>query len=235
MEFDVRTNVPQMIDWLTDVQKNQVPFALVLASTMTAKDIKAGEIDVMNKVFDRPTPYTLNALKVKPATKSDPVASVEFKGFGGTPAKRFLNPEVHGGARSQKSSEKLLNNLRGSSGYAVPARGEALNKYGNMNAARMKRIVSQLKVSSDGFQNATGSKRSKGSRSKSAFFIPAKGGMVLERKGKNVAPVLVFVKAPTYQKRFPFYETAQKVLGEKISGHFHTALEKALASARPKR
>jgi hypothetical protein len=235
MQFEVRTNVPQMIDWLTDVQKNQVPFALVLASTMTAKDIKSGEIDVMNKVFDRPTPYALNALQVKPATKADPIASVEFKGFGGTPARRFLNPEVHGGARSQKSSEKLLAGLRGSTGYAVPARGEALNKYGNMTAARMKRIISQLKVSSDGFQNATGSKRSKGSRSKSAFFIPAKGGMIMERKGKTVVPALIFVKAPSYSKRFPFYETGQKVLADKISSNFHIALEKALASARPKR
>lgn len=238
MEIDIRSNVPQVARWLDDVQKKQLPFATALAMTMTAKDVKEAEISTMQRVFDAPTPYALNALRVEPAKKSRLIASVEFKEFStkGTPAKRFLNPEIHGGLRSGKSHERQLAPfMRGKGGFTVPAKGARLNKYGNIPGPTYTRILSHLKVSSDPTQNITGSKRSVARRRNSQYFaVPGKG--VFERRGKKkIAPVLIFTKAPRYRKRFPFYDVGQRVVRERYPVNFEIAFQRAMATSRPPR
>ena len=236
MQFDIRSNVVEVSRWLDDVQRKQLPFATVLAMTMTAKDIRAEEISVMKRVFDRPTPYTLNALAVKPAKKSTMVASVEFKeGFSGTPAKRFLNPNVNGGPRSQRSSELQIAPLLKGYSYLVPASGYPLNAYGNVPGSQMRRVISQLKVSRNADANASQSARSKRKRRAQAFFVNPAGNMVMERRGKEVRPVLIGVRVPNYTKRFPFYETARTVLADRMAINFEIAFQRAMASARPPR
>lgn len=229
MQFDIRSNAREISRWLDDTQKKQIPFATVLAMTLTARDVKSAEDMVMTKVFDRPTPYTLNALRVTPATKQTMVASVAFKDFGGTPAKRFLNPEVHGGARSQKSHEKLLTPLMQGFQFAVPGKGTDRDAYGNMKGSEIKRIISQLKVSSDPMQNARNSGRSKRKRKNNAYF--AKGRVVYQRTGAGIKPVLVFVKAPRYKKRFPFYETAASTVASNFAKNFEAAFQRTMANS----
>jgi hypothetical protein len=232
MQFDIRSNARDVARWLDDAQKKQVPFAMALAMTLTANDVKAAEIDLMKRVFDRPTPYAINALRVVPATKRTMVASVTFREFGGIPAKRFLNPEVHGGPRSRKSHEMQLAPLMRGFQHAVPARGLERDGYGNVKGAVFRKIISQLKVSNDPQLNASGSGRSKRKRKNNAYFIPKKGGAVYQRTGAGVKPVLVFVKAPRYRKRFPFYETAQSVVAKRFHVNFATAFQRAMATAR---
>ena len=229
MQFDIRSNVRDVSRWLSDAEKKQVPFATVYAMTLTARDVKPAEQSVMQKVFSSPTPYALNALQVIPATKTSLVASVEFKGFGGTPAKRFLNPQVHGGLRSSKSHERRLSSILHGSGYFMPARDAPRDAYGNITGATFRRILSQLKSPDVAFAEATNSRRSKKARKSSAFFIPKRGGMVLERKGVNVKPVLIATRAPRYSKRFPFYETAARVVAERFDINFKIAFESAMA------
>ncbi len=232
--FDIHSNVAEVEAWLTSVEQRHVPFAMVLAMTRTAQDVKVDEISVMQRVFDRPTPYTLNALGVKPATKADAIASVEFKGFGGTPAKRFLNPEVHGGERSQKSSERRLAPLMRGYRFWVPGRGAKLNGYGNIAGGTLTSILSQLKMSSDPLQNATGSKRSKAKRKAKAYFVPKGSGLragVWQRSGSTIKPVLIFVSRALYRKRFPFYETAAATVARRFDENFAAALSRALSTS----
>jgi hypothetical protein len=236
MQFDIRSNVKDVTRWLDDAQKRQLPFATVLAMTKTAQDVKAEELVVMKRVFNNPTPYALNALRVAPAKKKTLIASVEFKDFAskGTPAKRFLNPEVHGGPRSIKSHERQLAPFMAGKRFTSPARGYPRNQYGNIPGSTYSRILSHLKVSSDPTQNITGSKRSKAKRANSQFFaIHGKG--VFERRGKKkIRPVLVFTKPPKYTKRFPFYETAGRIV-KSIDTNFAIAWQQALATARTPR
>lgn len=232
MQFDVRSNIRGVSRWLTDAERKQIPFATVLALTMTAKDAKAEEILTMRRVFDRPTPYTLNALQATPARKTNPVASVEFKqgATSRTDAKRFLNPEVHGGTRSRKSSERLLSPLiRGANRFAMPGKDMSKDAYGNMTGGTFRKIISQLKVSRDPTANASNSKKSKRKRKASTYFI--KGNIVFERKGKAIKPALVFTRAPNYAKRFPFYAVAQRVVGQRFNANFHIAFKRAMASS----
>lgn len=235
MQIDIRSNIRDVSRWLDDAQKKHIPFATVYAMTLTAKDVAWEEIGVMQRVFDRPTPYTLNAIAVKPATMRSKIASVEFKeGFAGTPAKRFLNPQVNGGARSQKSHELQIAPLLRGYSYLVPAKGFPLNAYGNVPGGTIRKIISQLKVSKDQTSNASQSRRSKAKRKAQAFFIPKGGRVILERKGRTVTPALVGVRAPRYAKRFPFYETAQQVIAERLDVNFEIALQRAMATSKSK-
>lgn len=229
MQFDIRSNAREISRWLDDTQKRQIPFATVYAMTLTARDVQSAERMVMEKVFDRPTPYTLNALQVKPATKQTMVASVAFKEFGGTPAKRFLNPEVHGGMRSRKSHERLISPLMQGFNYAVPGKATDRDAYGNMKGSEIKRIISQLKVSSDPMQNVTKSGKSKRNRKNNAFFV--RGNKVFQRTGAGIKPVLVFVKSPRYRKRFPFYETAASTVATRFSQNFEAAFQRTMANS----
>jgi hypothetical protein len=232
MQIDIRSNIKEVSRWLDDAQKKQIPFATVYAMTLTARDVSWEEIGVMQRVFDRPTPYTLNALAVKPATKKSMMASVEFKeGFGGTPAKRFLNPQVNGGARSQKSHELQIAPLLKGYSYLVPASGFPLNAYGNLSGGTVSKIISQLRVSRNADANASQSRRSKAKRSSHAYFISKSGRVVLERKGNTVRPALVGVRAPRYSKRFPFYETAAAVVSDRLAVNFEVAFQRAMATS----
>jgi hypothetical protein len=231
MQFDVRENIREVSRWLDDAQKKQIPFASMYSLTLTARDIAWEEIGVMQRVFDRPTPYTLNALRTIPATFQKLIATVEFKDFGGTPAKRFLNPHVNGGPRSQKSSEIQIAPLMKGYSYLVPAAGYPLDQYGNMSRGTIRKILSQLKVSRNPDANASQSRRSRGKRSAQAFFIPKGGRVVLERKGRDVRPVLVGIRSPRYRKRFPFYETAEAVLKDRLDINFEVAFQRAMATS----
>lgn len=232
MQIDVRSNIKDISRWLDDAQKKQIPFATVYSMTLTARDVAWEEIGVMQRVFDRPTPYTLNALMVKPATRKTMIAQVEFKeGFGGTPAKRYLNPHVNGGARSQKSHELQIAPLLKGYSYLIPASGYPVNAYGNLNGGTVRKILSQLQVSRNADANVSQSKRSKAKRSSHAFFISKSGQVVMERKGNTVRPALVGIKAPQYSKRFPFYETAAAVVADRLAVNFEVAFQRAMATS----
>ena len=231
MQFDITSNMLEVRRWLDDAQKKQLPFATVQAMTLTAREVKTEEVSVMKRVFDRPTPYTLNALQVKPATRATMIASVAFKEYGGTPAKRFLNPEVHGGPRSQKSHELQIAGLMRASSYLVPARGVPLNQYGNVAGGTIRKVLSQLKVSPNPDANASNSRRSKGKRKAQEFFIAKGKDMVMERKDGQVQPFLVGVRSPNYRKRFPFYETADQVMRARLPVNFEIAFQRAMATS----
>ena len=254
MQIDIRSNVRQVSAWLDEAQRQQLPFATALAMTRTAQDVKSEEISVMKRVFDRPTNYTLNALFVRPATKRDLIASVEFKEFAGkgTPAKRFLNPEVYGGGRSRKSHERRLAGFMQGASYTAIARGYPRDAHGNIPGSTYVRILSQLGASADPAQNATGSRRSKAKRAKSRYFIPVSGGGLKpgvyerisssssgEKRQKGVRKpkdkvrgVLMFVRPPHYAKRFPFHETGAAVVAERFDDNFKAAFQFAMGTAK---
>lgn len=240
MQIDIRSNVRQVSAWLDEAQRQQLPFATALAMTRTAQDVKSEEISVMKRVFDRPTNYTLNSLFVRPATKRDLIASVEFKEFAGkgTPAKRFLNPHVHGGGRSHKRSERLLmsSGLSSFGGFTVLGRSAPRDSHGNMTGGQYTKLLSQVRASGDATSNASGSRRSKAKRKTGGHFIAEHGNRlkpgVYQREGQNVKPILIFTKAPVYRKRFPFYETASTVVAARFDDNFKAAFQFAMGTAK---
>jgi hypothetical protein len=130
-------NVTDVIRRIDANLRDKIPFVNAYALTKTAQDVRLDEIETMQRVFDKPTRFTLNALYVRPATKQDQFAVCEFKeGFGSVPAWRYLGPQVVGGKRSHKSFEKRLiaKGLMLASEYAVPGKGAQLDAFGNVSA-----------------------------------------------------------------------------------------------------
>lgn len=244
MKLDVNS-IPLFRE-ISDIQRKQIPFALVLAQTRLAKDrVKPGILKVMRQRLDRPTPTTMNSLFVQPATKSRP-AKVYFKDAWttGIPADTYLQQAVQGGQRPHKRFEKSLiaQGLMASGQFALPAK-DLLNQYGNVSRGTMTRILSGLGAaeSSRGHQaNATGSKRSQRKGNAKRYFVGSVDGQqgVWERKasafGDAVRPIFLYSNgAPGYRVIFPFYKIGENIITAHGAAELTAALGQAIATAKP--
>lgn len=215
-------------------------YAVPMALTRTAYDAREELRRTLPTVFDRPTPYTLNATYVKPATRTEPAAWVGFREFAGkgTPAPKYLLPQVEGGRRPVKRFERALAavGVLPSGLSAVPGEEADIDAFGNMRRGQIVRILSQLRAFGEmGYTaNATGSARSRAKRRRTGYFAAPQGNReglppgVYKRDGADARPVIVFVTRPTYRVRFPFHETVRRVAAER----FPARLREALAHVR---
>lgn len=140
----------RMVDELQQWPK-QARFATALALTRTAQQVQRAQVAEMRDSFDRPTPFTLGAIFVKPATTSRPQAVVGIKDdtFGqGRPALTWLRWQVYGGLRTLKAFEVLLRGAGAMRGEdrAVPGKFARLDAYGNMSRGQLVQILSQLRI-----------------------------------------------------------------------------------------
>lgn len=219
---------------LDDVGRKQFPFAAARALTQTAKAVQEAEKASMQDVFDRPTRWALNSLFVKPASKGRLFAHVYFREFAakGTPAVKYLGPEVYGGKRRIKRFERALQfaGKMPKDKAAVPGKAVKLDKYGNMRPGEITRILSALRASPDATQNRAAGKRT-------PYFVGNPGGGpmgVWKRKGRGgrqIEPVLIFIDIPSYEPLLPFHETAVKVSQQVFPQRFKTSFEGALRTA----
>ena len=245
MRFDVRDNIPEFLRSLTE-HNRQVRFATAVALTRTAKLAEAAEIEEMPKVFDRPRPSTLKALRTKTASKADLTAEVMVKdwiGKGNAPIK-YLTPEVLGGGRRQKRSERAIVSTFGwLSGYWVPGAGLKLDAYGNVSAALMVRILADIQAAeSHAGYLANRTKRSlKRNRNyrKERYFVPLPGTPLYNvapgvwvRRGGKVLPALIFVSTVSYRRRFDFYGKGERFVRKTFPVQLAEALRMAFATAR---
>jgi hypothetical protein len=254
VRVSVRHDLDRMITTLDDMQRRHIPYAKVVALTRTAGDVKKAEIQEISRSFDAPTPYTLNALFTKSATKTNPSAFVWLKDEAGkgTPADRFLAPEVYGGARVPKRFESALSSfgILPPGMFAMPGAAARLDRYGNMSSGQIVQILSQLRVQRvGGFESRIGGATF--DKKKVARSVKRQGYRlfaITRRRGKlppgvyarytfghgtAVKPLLVFVsKTPSYSKRFKFFEVAERVSRERYPVHFAQAMREASGGAR---
>ncbi len=218
--------------------RKQIPFASAEALTRTAGIVKAELEREMAGVFDRPTNWTLNSLRLFPATKQKLEAKVWMKDEADKsgPASKWLRPEIEGGARQYKRSEELLRN-RGvlpDGKYIMPGRSIRLDRFGNISRGTMQKVLSGLGAQSDRYQNSTNSVRSRANKKK--YFVLGLGNDavgIAERMSKSsIKMVLIFGAKPSYGRRFDFYEIGESVAAKNIGPEFEKALAKALATAR---
>lgn len=137
----------------------RVANALATALTRTAVAVREAEQAEMRDAFDRPTPFTLGSLFVKPATAIAPQAEVGIKDNvgGARPATSWLRWQIGGGQRTLKAFERLLigGGYMRNSDRAVPGLAARLDAYGNLSKGQIVQILGQLRLDS-----STGSTRS---------------------------------------------------------------------------
>lgn len=236
-----------------NLQDKQIPYATALALTRTGQDVKRELEKEMARVFDRPTPYTLNSLYLAPATKQKLQAEVGLREFAGkgTPASKYLLPQIRGGNRRVKRFESALERrgILPAGMYATPGSGAQMDSYGNMSRGQIVQVLSYFQsFGEQGYKaNMTdkgrrrllkGSKRT-GMMGYSYFAIRRKGRLapgiykkVPFSKGSAIKPVMLFTRAPSYSKRFDFYGVALRTSKARFQENFRAALAEAMRTAR---
>jgi len=204
---------------------------LIKAVNQTGQDCKAELKEEMNRVFDRATPYTLNSIYTKLDPKEISVSSgiKEWAGKG-TPASTYLKPQIFGGPREVKRSERLLGN------FYVPGSGAKLNKYGNIPASLITQVISAVgRFQEVGFMmNVTVRSRRRNKKPRNFFMVGRNNqGLrpgVWERMSQGrVRPILVFIDQPSYTKRFDFFGVIKRTVSRRLDPNFNEALKKAAA------
>lgn len=259
----VQSRTAELPKLYVDVDRH-MRFAASLALNRTAEQVRQAINAEMATRFDRPTPYTLRALRVRRADRDNLVAHVDFKDAvagKGTSADRYLSPQVYGGGRAKKRSERALEAAGMSAGrYMVPGAGATLDQYGNVSRGQIVQVLSYLQAFGESGYRANATARSrkrvaKLGRSEGGFkkiggvqyFVsrgkdtqangrrqPLAAGVWRKTgiHGVDVKPVFLFTEAPQYQPLLPFYEVAESVFEQTFDGEYEMALDAAMRTAR---
>lgn len=236
-------SIADVIAEARDVAARVVPYAAAEALTKCAKLGRARVQAVMPQAFRAPTRYTLNALRIVPATKGKLSASVAVKdqaAGGSTRPESYLLPGVEGGKRSEKRFERALRYAgalpRGM--YALPGSAAKLDASGNLSRATVQQILTAVKgirSASNSINPVTGKKRRAGHQLLNDVFVgqpsvgrgkgrrvrPGAASGVWRREGKRLRPLLIFTRqAPDYRQRLDFDATVSAVVRERFAVEF---------------
>lgn len=154
----------------------QASRAVEISLDATAKVMRDDIKTAMPQVFDKPTAYTLNSLKITPTHGHNMTASVWFKDPDRM-GEHYLVPQVDGGVRKLKGFERGLGKQE-----FVPGSGAKVNQYGNVSVGQIKQIMSVLgkAETSAGYNaNATARSRKRNTKERDYVYIPMRRGKLL--------------------------------------------------------
>ena len=201
------------------------PKALADAVNHTSNQSRIALRHEMQSVFASPTPFTLNAIGVDAARPvGDPEGAVFVKdiasGRNNAPTDWF-EPQVFGGERKHKASERTLHSLGvlPAGMYTVPGKGARLDSYGNMSRGQITQILASLQRSKNG---STGEK----------YFVIRRGARpigVALRTGKSLEIVLVFTRQPSYSARLDYSTVVEQVADDNLLTNIDGAVVKLLS------
>ncbi|MDZ7824155.1 MAG: hypothetical protein U5K75_09035 [Ahrensia sp.] len=230
--FQVNHNAAQFDAKLKRDLGNDLPFAVARAITWTLKDVQSNNPKWMRRAFDNPNAWTLNSMRVQPATKRM-AGRVFFKnevkaGGKGTNAGRYLQPNILGLYRPHTRWEKLLiaKGVLFKGEYAMPASGMKLNAFGNVPSRIYPEIIAQLKLGSNGIGNQTSAtKARRKARGVARVFIPGADGRpsslprgIWQReRDSSISPLFIFTtNRPAYEVLFPWQGLAAKTVANRL-------------------
>ena len=242
--ISIKDDLGQLSKRMTNIERQQLPFALANALTQTAKKLLNEEKREMRRSFDKPTRYIMNSIAYLPAKKTeDPmVARVFFRFFGGKGGEpnKFLTPQISGGKRRLKRHEIALQakGILPRGKMTAVAKDAPLNSYGNLSAATYVRILSQTKsFAENGYKanQTTRSRKRNNPRKSGTYYVAQKNGVpvgIRKRQGGKSVKILNFITPPTYKPRFDFYGKGQAFINKTLPRQFKTSLRFALNTAK---
>lgn len=184
---------------------HEAPFVAARSLTRLASESKRAIDAEMRGRFDRPSPWAMRAIAYNAANKSTLTASVGLRSdqssgdFTGS-----LLPQFGGGARDKKPFERRLQRR-----FVVPGPAAQLDRYGNVSRGDIRNILRY--VESDGARPLTKRTRRKvESRFGRSLFLTTRGVFRRDAAGDS-APLLLFAKAPRYQRRIDLHGITARV------------------------
>lgn len=124
MQISVKTNTKELTKKVGFFFKRQIPFATSKAINNIALGLREWEMAQMPAQLDRPTPFTMNGVRVKKGDKRNLTASVYLR----DEVDNYLKYQINGGVRPSKR------------GRVLPARGAKVNAYGNVPKGKSKTL-----------------------------------------------------------------------------------------------
>lgn len=234
---------------------SQVPFATMRALNKVAESARTNVRAEMMRVFDRPTPWVLNSLRIKYATKANLTSELTFKeehsksGGGRT----MIEPHIIGGQRRTKAMEARLMRMGMLPGgwRVVPGEAAKLDAYGNMSAGQITAVLNVLGTYTEaGYNKAndkTAAKYAKGNANKNIYGFTYWVNPVGGRKGRHLQPgvyqrvktgfgtslkpIIIFVSKAQYKPRLDFHGIVDKTVIREFPGQFSTAFDEAMRTA----
>jgi hypothetical protein len=151
MGFFVKTTgltaAQALLEGFSERRLNAATATALTRAAVAAKEAARRE---MSSSFDRPTSWTLGGVYVRMATANRLEAEVGLADYtwtkSGTPAFRYLGPEVRGGSRSVKRFEQALQAFGAmpQGWFSVPGAGAKLDSFGNVSRGQIIQILSQV-------------------------------------------------------------------------------------------
>ena len=241
IRFTIDEDITKLSNRLSNIQRQQLPFATALAMTRTVQGLEREQRKEMRRVFDKPVRWTMNSLAKQTANKKHkPInARVFFKEDApkGTPACKYLTPNIEGGMRRQKRHEVLLSRKLGATIFTAPAKDAPINAAGNITGGNYTRILAALQSFEEvGFQGNSTTKSRKRNKAVRGYYVAHKDGRatgVRQRVGNESKQILNFTtKAPSYSKRYDFYGLGDRYINKFLPSNFRSALRLALRSPK---
>lgn len=222
--ISVASNIAAVSRALSDVERKQLPFAIAQTITAVARLAAKAEKDAMPKIFDRPTPFTVNSVAVKGATKSNPEAIVYIKDI----AASYLAPYEFGG------THKLIGSGRT---WLNPKDRSLLNKYGNLSTTTLNRLKGRPDIFVGTIKTRSGeSIGGVWQRPAPTKVVRTPGMKTKSLRGQNQSGhlklLIRFGDAKPVRQHLEFGSRAQAVVQRAFAVEFGKALAKAVATRR---
>jgi hypothetical protein len=195
----IKDDIKAATQFLTKMQRQQIPFATTLALNATAMGIQKIEKSKIARDLDRPTKQVVNSIRVRRSTKRNLNASVFLLPW----AHRFLKYQIHGGARGPRGIVE-----------AVPV-SMRLNKYGNIagrRQGRLGKLINQADKFSATINGVAG------------IWQRGRG----KQRNKKLKLLIAYERTINYSAKFPFYQYAARTVARTWRAQFRRALGGAL-------
>ena len=233
----------------SEIERKNLPFAVMQACNATAFEIRQVWARTAPRAFDRPVPLTSRAAQYRKATRAKLFAEVYLRdeAVGGTPPAKYLLAQVEGGQRRKKGFEILLQQKGAMPPgmFAIAGEGAKLDRYGNVSAGQVSKILSQLGARQDKYQNSTeasAKRRGRRKRGGEYFALQQRRGRLLpgiyERVGfafgSAVRSIFIFTSQANYSPRYNIFALAQRQWDVLMPFYFNRELAKALETSKYK-
>lgn len=228
----------EMISRLSDLGRNQLPFATASAITKTAKSVEQKLQDDMSSVFKSASPYVKRSTFSTYANKRELTSTVglkDIKPSNGTAPSLLLKEHFTGGLRGRKPFEKAIEMLGDlPHGYrAIPGAGIKLDQYGNPNRKEIGEMLGALRTQMQVFKG-------RGKRMVMQGYFVVKVGEnshlhpgIYRRLGRAaIKPMFIFVHAASYRKVIDFERSAHDVIDKEFQPNFDAVFVQAMETSR---
>ena len=217
VDISVRLDMKAAIRDLQNIADKQIAFATATTLNRLAREVQAAETKAIEQTFDRPTPFTVKAVRVRGARKNMPEAIV----YMGDVTASYLEPYEFGG-RHKLNGKAVLN-----------PKDVQTNAYGNLP----RNLLAKLKARSDVFIGAVKTRNGdtiNGVWQRSTPEAPTAGKRA--KRGANTSGhlklLIRFGDALPVKQRLHYVDRATKIVNAKFTAYFGEELAKAMATAR---